>query len=432
MYLVILAQMLALATSAVVPPPPVPEPFDLSVPRTPKALLVLHFVTTHVLHEFTQNLKFQHYNFYSLLSNASVVVTAPHQKLTTVMTATVREGCMWSRRASECDAIDAAIKMLDGVPRAALRVRDDEGHPLLFGPAFAWTFSGVEYLFVGVVVEPPAGWYEEMQQAGLKGTSPSPGVPLFGTATCLGKKWSFAYCMYSGAVFSYQLLYLPLLQSYTFYVKIDTDIVVRRKLPFDLGVVLRSHPNLHVAHTEMKLGQAGVGESCHRGIHQALTAYLNRTASSSSATATVARSARHAWCGATKLADAYFYGNFVAFSTAFARIARPLASYLYHEAWRGYFQSRWTDQPVYMALLCFALDVPSLFDESSEGPVWHMRGLRNHYFVHKRNDVYRTHLHGGQVSAAYVARQRDEQQAERAGKRGSGSAGGQDTKSIAR
>ena len=343
-------------------------------------LLTLHFITTHVLAEYLKNGKAFHEFLYSQQHNASVLIATPLPSLHAIMSAIVKHGCesLMDGATFECDAIASNNSSTE---RTMQRV-DDFGHSLLFGPSFTWELAlndnstaPVQYLFVGIVVEPPEGYSKQSSTA---------------RAYCRGSYWSYNYCMYSGAVFSYQLLKLPLLSRFQYTLKVDTDIKMIRRTG-DLASALAKQGNPHVAHTALhtetdhtcRNADRSAGTcSCHRGIHAALSSFLQ------SSPRAAALSSQYAWCSPDQLGRSYFYGNFVAFSTAFLlseRVQR-LATYLYHHEWRGYFEYRWTDQAAYMAFVCYALDV----DLKNGSSILSMHRMRQSKFVHERNDAFRT------------------------------------------
>lgn len=393
------ARMRVPALNGVAPP----SPFNLSATKAHRQLLVATFLTSGYLQEYLKNWQRLHENLYTTLSNGSVLIAAPHASLPAIMAATTRRGCAWAgalnREPSDlCEARMAAAAAAH-VASPMLRL-DDAGHALLFGPSFEWDLGGVEYLFVGFVVEPPVHWLDSL--GGPKASA---------AASCAvnGRvhTYSYNYCMYSGAVYSYQLLKLPLLGRYAFLLKVDSDIVFHRRLTFDLGGYLvkereRTTPPLAIAHTGL-VHEPHAGVNCQRGIHAALHAFVRgETARHERAhSPMVARSGRHSWCSDEGLSSFYLYGNFVAFATAFVRAPRvqALATYLYHEAWQGYFVFRWTDQAANMAFMCLEMDVSTaqLLNQnvSSNGQVLHLRGLRHHVFEHLRDDAYRSHTHDG-------------------------------------
>ena len=391
-------------SAAAVEPPPRPVQFDPSA-LPPKRLLIVHFLTLHVLDEYLKNWRQLHELLYSQHTSSSILMAAPHAALHRVLTAIVQRGCSWHDPGDhDCEAV-ATIDNGGSHHDFFMQRVDNDGHALIFGPFYRWRLGGVEYLFVGVVVEPPQGWYDAL------GRSDAPGAtsPFDGSATCAGRSWSYNYCMYSGAVFSYHVFKLPLLARYGAMLKVDSDIVFRRPLPFDVGAELAAQPRVSIAHTGLQTAEAvreGAANLCNRGIFEALEAFLRDNAHTqpgrrwnASRAPSVALSGHRQWCARDKLGHEYFYGNFVAFTTSFVRNERvqALASFLYHDSWSGYFRSRWTDQAAYVAFACLALDVPALTPSTEGGvsPVWFMKGLRHHAFEHARDDAFRTHTHTG-------------------------------------
>ena len=103
----------------------------------------------------------------------------------------------------------------------------------------------------------------------------------------------------SGAWFAYHLLRLPLLRTFDFYAKVDTDVMFVAPMP-DLGGLLAARPAAQLAHTGLQ-----PSTDCERGIMQSLRRFEAHSNSSSLS------------AGCTDPISHIFFGNLLVFRTAF-------------------------------------------------------------------------------------------------------------------
>ncbi len=168
--------------------------------------------------------------------------------------------------------------------------------------------------------------------------------------TCYnGRIWSLAYALYSGAVFSYHILYLPVLEKFDYFLKVDTDIDFLKDMPFDIGEKLDTEGCL-VAHSKLE-----TPDDCE---NDALKAVLEAT---DVLHLKPPESKGYGWCNenlANLKPSTIFYGNFVAFSTHNLLLhphIQIISRYLYEEYPDGYYVHRSGDQaPFIMSRLLFA------------------------------------------------------------------------------
>eukprot|EP00516_Mucochytrium_quahogii_P000100 CAMPEP_0203758802 /NCGR_PEP_ID=MMETSP0098-20131031/11648_1 /ASSEMBLY_ACC=CAM_ASM_000208 /TAXON_ID=96639 /ORGANISM=" , Strain NY0313808BC1" /LENGTH=397 /DNA_ID=CAMNT_0050651407 /DNA_START=107 /DNA_END=1300 /DNA_ORIENTATION=- len=164
---------------------------------------------------------------------------------------------------------------------------------------------------------------------------------------CVGKDWSPAYALYSGMVFTYNILQLPLLSRFKYFVKVDMDIKFLRPM-LDLSVDLVKRKCV-VAHTQLSPNE------CEVGALKTLRTYVKNNPELGPA-----RSASQPWCKREELEN-MFYGNFVAYSTELVlseRVAK-LSRALFHNYSIAYF-NRWGDQAQIMLYLCYEYNIPDI------------------------------------------------------------------------
>ena len=202
------------------------------------------------------------------------------------------------------------------------------------------TIHGVEVFFQPIIITFPRYYMNK------------PTIP-----TCLGVPQSLSYAMYSGAVFSYHLIHLPVVNKYDFFLKLDTDIEFRGDFPIDIGQDMEDK-NCLVGHTAIDFSN-----DCERGSLRALTKATKDLGLNKS------RSIGYNWCNSDGAGDQnslIFYGNFLAFSTKI--LLHPdvlkLSQYFFEEWPEGYFESRWGDQAPFVMYVCHTLDVPDLYTDA--------------------------------------------------------------------
>lgn len=190
---------------------------------------------------------------------------------------------------------------------------------------------------------------------------------------CHKRDWSLSYALYSGAVFSYHLIKLPLLQKFEVMVKVDTDIEATAPFP-DLGAAMEAK-GCSVGHTTLH-----DTNDCEADSLPALQAFVKRRRRGPAA------SWRYGWCGGRMIQNMtapskLFYGNLVAYSTQLLLDpdVQDLSTFLYEEWPAGYFLRRWGDQAPFMLYLCLKDDVPDLFSSKA---LCDFSGLRNKVFKH--------------------------------------------------
>ena len=309
-----------------------------------RRLFTVHLLTPNVLHEYSRLLDAFVSHYYARTSNHTVLLVTPQQDMAHVANFLSRiDGTAHDQRASAESHVAAH-----------------------YGGAstLQWRYGGVDFLLKGVGVSVPD------QYSGMQ-------------ATCNGRNWTREYALYSGAFFVAQLIWLPLLDKADFYVKCDTDVRFLQPMPFDLGLRLGSLKAAVIAHTGFDPGKS---RNCERGILQVLAAFrtshgVSGLRSGSDGTRGVAQQMAR-WCRANAL-PANFYGNFVAYRSAFMRSApvQALSKHLYYEAGRGYFESRWGDQASPMAFVCHMLENVAL---TGDERIVHIEHLRNVVFRHGR------------------------------------------------
>lgn len=231
-------------------------------------------------------------------------------------------------------------------------------HPLTYGNLLQFqTPNGVDILFQPIVITLPRYYMN------------NPTIP-----NCDGRPWPLSYAMYSGAVFSYHLMELPILSKYEFYMKVDTDIEFSSNIPFDISEDMNTR-NCLVGHTSI-LGSGNCEEGNVKALLQGAN-YLGLHAP---------KSVGYDWCnqnGEGNKGSVIFYGNFLVFSMKI--ILHPdvvkLRQYMYEEFTDGYFTHRWGDQAPFVMYICQALDLPDLKDDPQ---ICDYSGLRGSIFTHHR------------------------------------------------
>lgn len=188
--------------------------------------------------------------------------------------------------------------------------------------------------------------------------------------TCVDRKFSLQYALYSGSVWVYQLLHLPLLSRYDFLIKIDTDIDVLKPMP-DVGAIMQER-GCKAMHSAFQSST-----TCEDGSVPAMKSFLKSNKDVHAA------SFQYPWCSTGTRPPRIFHGNFVGFSTRMlqAPAVQRLSTFLYEEWADGYFPHRWGDQASYMLYTCMALDVPDIYAPNPE--ICDLSDLRHgKYFKH--------------------------------------------------
>lgn len=290
----------------------------------PTRLFTVHLLTPAVYSEYATNFDAFMQHYYSRTSNHTVLLVSPQAHLK--------------------DALDALSPML------GIRYSVRSNHAIRSSSTLlAWRHRSTNFLLQGIEMSVPER-YNRMQ------------------ATCGGRNWTQDYALYSGAIFVAQLLWQPILDRATFYLKCDTDVRFVRPVPYDLSQRLGElSKRVVLAHTGFEPGN---NRDCERGIFQALASFREgRIQRSHGGTKEMAH-----WCLAQKTTMT-FYGNFLAFRAAWMRSTpiQRLSRYLYYERGEGYFQHRWGDQASPLAFLCHTLSKVAL---AGDERIVHLQGLR--------------------------------------------------------
>lgn len=167
------------------------------------------------------------------------------------------------------------------------------------------------------------------------------------------KKFSFDYTFYN-TVFTYHILKENLLDFFDFYMKLDTDIIFNKPIPFNLFQTM-SVKGCLIGHTVINNDVP----ACQNNSHAALLKYVREYEGKIGAKENALQSS---WCK-----DDWFYGNFVAFWRPFLRSPENLhfANYLYEEWKIGYYKHRWTDQAVWPKFLCLFFNIKDIRNDKA-------------------------------------------------------------------
>lgn len=238
----------------------------------------------------------------------------------------------------------------------------EHDHPFAHGPLLQYRTpkEGIEVFFQPMNLHFPK-YYNE--------SHPKP-IP-----TCAGgRPFSWQYALYSGAVFAYQLIHLPFLARYDYFMKIDGDLSFGRTFPFDLGADMAARKCI-VAHSAIH-GSVDCED-------QNLAALL---AADKALGWPEPKSLAYSWCnknGEGRKGDLMFFGNFQAYKTQGFLLSPQILSisrYMYEEWKDGYYKHRWGDQGPFVMYACQMLDVPDLSDDARICSYANFRedGLLNH------------------------------------------------------
>ena len=187
------------------------------------------------------------------------------------------------------------------------------------------------------------------------------------------KTWSLSYALYSGAVFSYHIIQLPVLSKFDYFLKVDTDINFIKDMPFDIGEEMDKEGCL-IGHSQIL-----TSSDCEDG---ALDAVLEAT---EVLQLEPPKSIGYGWCNeqlANFKPSLIFYGNFLAFSTHNLLLhphIQSISRYMYEDYKDGYFGHRWGDQAPFVLYACDLLDIPDIHNDSR---VCDMEFLRDDVFIH--------------------------------------------------
>ncbi|KAL4538281.1 hypothetical protein Ndes2437B_g01294 [Nannochloris sp. 'desiccata'] len=234
----------------------------------------------------------------------------------------------------------------------------DHSHPFANGPLLHYkTLGNVDILLQPMNLHLPGYFLQKPQ------------VP-----TChKNRTWSLSYALYSGSVFSYHIIHLPVLKKFDYFLKVDTDIDFLKNMPFDIGEEL-TKGNCLIGHSKLARSTDCEDESL-TGVLQATEALHLEPP----------KSGKYSWCN-QKLANlkpsVMFYGNFAAFSTHNLLLhphVQRLSSYLYEDFEDGYYAHRWGDQAPFVMYTCYLLDIP---DIENDPKVCDMSFLRDSVFKH--------------------------------------------------
>ena len=276
-----------------------------------KRLLRVTFVSSERLNEFHEYWRSQEERFEKFQSNHSVVIAYPHLDEIVLNNIT------------EHNAL---------IPNGVFQ----HAHPFLHGPLHRYLSRvGTEIFFQGVIVHLP-GYFLD-----------NPIVPF-----CYDNQWPLKYAMYSGSVYSYQMIHMPLLQKYDYYLKMDTDIEFLQDHDVDIGLTMQSAGCL-IGHTAIH-----ATTDCSTSNTNALLSFAARENLQP-------LSINTNWCNPhirTDKTSYIFYGNFVAYSTKLllSPTILRLSAYLYEEWEDGYFPHRWTDQASFILYVCMGMNVTYL------------------------------------------------------------------------
>lgn len=300
----------------------------------PKQLLTVHYVPCNMLAEFGHNLPSMLTNYYTRQSNASVLIYAPFEEILDVV-----------KNLTAVDVASLPYTYTLTVPAADERGR--EGVPM-FGPVLRWTHMlGVEFLFVGARIEPPADFRKST------------------VAYCASRTWTQQYVLHAGVQAAYHMLRLPPLGQYEFVIKMDLDMEFLQPMD-DLSA--RLGPCGRDARRQVLHAGGGTPthiakpDQCERGVGQSLEAYAKRRG-------WAAGSEPPAWCH--EPLSYIFFTYFVGFRSSFllSPQTQALSAFFYNDAWPVFFQSRAQEQGVYSALVCYSIpgmpDLESLHGEAT-------------------------------------------------------------------
>ena len=240
----------------------------------------------------------------------------------------------------------------------------DHEHAFANGPLLHYkTLSGVDILVQPMNLHLPRPY---LQHPTVPTCQWDPEINQF-------KTWSLSYVLYSGAVFSYHIIQLPVLSKFDYFLKVDTDINFIKDMPFDIGEEMDKEGCL-IGHSQIL-----TSSDCEDG---ALDAVLEAT---EVLQLEPPKSIGYGWCNeqlANFKPSLIFYGNFLAFSTHNLLLhphIQSISRYMYEDYKDGYFGHRWGDQAPFVMYACYLLDIPDIHNDSR---VCDMEFLRDDVFIH--------------------------------------------------
>ena len=299
----------------------------------PRRVLIVQFVSSTRLKEFLHYWPGTEQNFVSTISNASFLLTYPHTD------------------AEQLAAVpgDANWTLVHVVAHE---------HAFCKGPLHVYRTPAGSEVFTQAIITHLPRYYLDARRP-----------PMI---SCNGKHAaSLSYALYSGAIWTYHLIHLPILSKYDIYHKLDSDISFLKRMPFDIGEEMERR-GCSFAHTA-KIACAG----CEAESVTALKAFAKKTGVQPA-------SLKKSWCSGNnkhKSTSFHFYGNFQAWSTKIVRSkdVLDLSVFLYEDWERGYFLHRWGDQAPFALFACMALEI----DDFQHSPhVCDFTSLRNDVFKH--------------------------------------------------
>lgn len=220
------------------------------------------------------------------------------------------------------------------------------------------TPKGIEVLFQPIIAHLPSYYLQARP----------PLVP-----SCAGHVWPISYALYSGAVFSYHLPRLPVIQKFDYLIQMDIDTAPKSDFNVDIGEDMAEKACL-VMHTG-----ARTTSDCEAGNYAALLR------ASIDLNLGQPKSGGYDWCNrdlnnsATRYA---FEGNFLGFATSLIRQPDVLrvSEYFYESHQPGYFTHRWGDQGAQILYVCQMLDVLDI--KKPDPQVCDYEKYRVKYFSH--------------------------------------------------
>lgn len=316
------------------------EPIDNIDLLPPKTLLTVHVFSN--VDYMVQGFEFRRKYYYPYQSNHSVLIIVPIDALSDMLSKYME---MLHKKGTVPVGVNPMYKGLI-----------DSRSQVQFGPLLRTMDGGVELFFQGIVPSLPS-WYSKQKTHHI---------------SCSRRTWSLDYALYSGAVFSYHLLKLPILERYEFMLKIDSDVHFHKRIP-DLGRYFRTKgTNCVVAHSTIHRST-----DCEKDLPLAL-----RTFSEAFPQYGIPKSIQYPWCDTNGRIRDTFYCNFVAYSTRrllLHNTVQALSDFLYHNFSQGYFQYRWGDQATPIGFLCMIYEMK---DVAHDDRVCDLTYLRNTYFNH--------------------------------------------------
>jgi len=219
----------------------------------------------------------------------------------------------------------------------------DHDHPFAHGPLLQYRTSdeGIDVFFQPMHLPFPKHYNPSMN-----GSKP--------LAACAKRRFTWEYALYSGAVFAYQMIHLPILAKYDYFMKLDGDLVFRNYFPVDVGADMEEKGCI--------VGHAAIHRSgdCEARNLEALLAADQALGWPKP------KSLAYNWCnvdGKGEKGDVVFFGNFQVYQTKGFLLSpqiQSISTYMYEEWVDGYFTHRWGDQGPFVMYVCQMLDLPDL------------------------------------------------------------------------